>query len=265
LYGYIPENCEARLFILAHIAYDATEDYPRENFDEVCPGYEDYSIVNVYKCVNGIRFFTDMTRKTNTRINTTPNNLEYDYRIDGVPMVGKHYMENELKASFLLEAINEKNAYIDYCLKLLENQMEIDFKFFNTYGESRTYKIGQKDTDPYIGNVDCTWRFKLSLKDTSDGEIVNQIKSDVKDYIENINNIVDFHAPNLITEITNKYEDRINFFEFVGFNDFDADDQHIILGDNVDDIGITQEFINVRNIKDSAPDELVPDITIELV
>lgn len=265
LYGYIPENCEARLFILAHIAYDATEDYPRENFDEVCPGYEDYSIVNVYKCVNGIRFFTDMTRKTNTRINTTPNNLEYDYRIDGVPMVGKHYMENELKASFLLEAINEKNAYIDYCLKLLENQMEIDFKFFNTYGESRTYKIGQKDTDPYIGNVDCTWRFKLSLKDTSDGEIVNQIKSDVKDYIENINNIVDFHAPNLITEITNKYEDRINFFEFVGFNDFDADDQHIIVGDNVDDIGITPEFINVRNIKDSATDELVPDITIELV
>ena len=264
--GYLPENCDAKLYIMAHIPYDATEDFSREDFDEVCPGYEDYTIVNVYNCVNGIRFFTNMTNKTNTRVEATPStDLEYDYSIYNVPLVGKHYLENEQKAAFLLESINEKNSYIDYCMKLLENNMLVDFKFFNTYGDSKTYRTGQSNTDPLIGSIDCTWRFKLSLKDSSDTDMVEQLKLDIKQYIENINNIVDFHAPNLITDITNKYGERINFFEFVGFNNFDADDQHIIVGDNVQDVEVVPEFINVRNVKDPGTGELVPDITIELV
>ena len=273
LYGFFPEFTKAKLFILAHIPYDATDYYPREDFDEMCPGYEDYAIVNVYDCVNdGIRFFINMTNKTDSIITPTTNtdDPDFDYKIRSIPMVGKHYLESEVEASYVFEAVSEKNAYIDYCLKLLENSMNVDFKFFNTYGESRTYKTKtylESGNGIPIGNIDCTFTFKLSLKDISDTDIVKQIKADIKETIEDINDISDFHAPNLVTEITTKYEDRIHFFEFMGFNTFDSDYQHIVkeIDEATNDLFIVPEFINIRNVKDSATNTLVPAIEIYLV
>ena len=92
-----------------------------------------------------------------------------------------------------------------------------------------------------------------------------EILKDIKNAIENFNNITDFHAPNLVTEITSRYEDKIYFFEFMGFNTFDADYQHIVKEDQEDDHFVVPEFINIRNIKDSENNELVPDIEIYLV
>ncbi len=67
-----------------------------------------------------------------------------------------------------------------------------------------------------------------------------------------------------ITDIINKYDSQINFLEFVGFNTFGADDQHIIRVDELVDTDIP-EFINVRNTFDPETNELVPMIEIELV
>ena len=56
-------------------------------------------------------------------------------------------------------------------------------------------------------------------------DIINYIK----DYVEDLYKTGNLHAPNLITNIINEFKDRINYIEFVGFNTFDADDQHIVL------------------------------------
>lgn len=262
LYGYVPENCEARIYILAHINHDVTVEYPRNDLDNIAPGYEDYTVTNIYKCINGINFFTNLTDKTNTRIDHAEGESKSTYNIKGVPMIGKHYLESEEEVSFVGEAIREKNAYIDYCMTLLDNGMTVDFKFFNTYGVARTYTC---ENGTPIGHIDCTFEFKLSLKDNTDSSIVSTIREDVKTYIENINNIVDFHAPNLVTEITDKYNDKINFFEFVQFNEFGTGNEHIICSEEVDDPTIVPEFINVRNYKDHETTQLVPRIEIRLV
>ena len=107
-------------------------------------------------------------------------------------------------------------------------------------------------------------RFKLSLKDSSDITTKDDITQSIKEYIENLNEIGDLHIPNLITDIINEQKDRIYFIEFVGFNTFNTDDQHIIKVDDENPFTVP-EFINVRNIIDKESGELIPAIDIVLV
>ena len=261
LYGYLDENVEAALYILARIDTDPSITYARKDIDNIAPDYGDFVVTNIYKAVDGMKFFENYTSITSTRITVDPTN-KYNYIINGVPCIGRHYLDTDVEATFVLEAMEERKSYIDYCLELVENSMNVDFKFFNTYGPSLTYAL--EDQKTLIGNIDVTMRFKLSIKDASDISIKDEIARAIKAYIEDLNDIGDWHAPNLIRDIINDYEDRINFIEFVGFNEFDADDQHIINITEENPV-IVPEFINIRNHKDRETAQLVPNIIIELV
>ena len=257
VYGYIEEDCSASIYILTNIGPTPETDYPRKDLDDFAPGYEEYIVTNVYKCSAGLDFFENYTNVTDTSVNILN---ESNYLISGVPCVGRHYLRTEDDVSYLIEAIKERKAYIDYCLGLIENSMNIDFKFFNTYGNSKIYKLEDKETP--IGSIDISMKFKLSLKDSTDITTRNEIVKSIKKYIENLNDIGDLHIPNLITDIINEYEDRIYYIEFVGFNTFGTDDQHIIqVDENVD----VPEFINIRNVIDPSTGLIVPDIEITLV
>ena len=261
LYGYVDENTEAAIYILARFNSTNEVVHPRMNIDNIAPDYGGYTVVNIYKAVDGINFFENYTSITNTRVDVNSSN-KYEYIINGVPCIGRHYLDTDTEANYVLEAIEEKKSYINYCLALLENPMNIDFKFFNTYGPSKTYAL--EDQKTLIGNIDITMKFKLSIKDASDISIKDEVANAIKNYIEDINDISDWHAPNLIRDIINEFSERIWFIEFVGFNSFDADDQHII-NISEESPSIVPEFINVRNHKDKETNRLVPNIYIELV
>lgn len=261
LYGYLDEKTEAAIYVLARCETDPTIVYPRKDIDNIAPDYGDFTVVNIYKAVDGINFFENYTDITNTRVSTDAEN-KFNYIIHGIPCIGRHYLDSDTEASFVLEAIEERKSYINYCLELVENSMNVDFKFFNTYGPSITYAL--EDMKTLIGHIDIDMRFKLSIKDASDISIKDEIALAIKAYIEDLNDIGDWHAPNLIRDIINDYEERINFIEFVGFNTFDADDQHII-NISEESPAIVPEFINIRNHRDTETAQLVPNITIELV
>lgn len=259
VYGYIEEDCEASIYILANIPIDSSVEYPRKDLDNFAPGYTEYAVTNIYTCSAGLDFFKNYTGITDTAVDIVTPNAEYT--LSGVPCVGRHYLRTDDEVRYFVEAIKERKAYIDYCLSLIENSMNIDFKYFNTYGPSRTYKLEDKKTS--IGSIDISLRFKLSLKDSTDLSTKTNVTNSIKEYIENLNDIGDLHIPNLITDIINEYEDRIYYIEFVGFNKFGTDDQHII---NVDDENnFIPEFINVRNVLDEESNLLVPDIEIVVV
>lgn len=260
MYGYMDENTEASIYILAKISVDSTIEYPRKDLDNIAPGYEDYTVTNIYKLNSGLNFFENYTGVTNTKIEIVEN--ESNYIIEGVPVVGRHYIRGNTEVDYFIEAIKERKAYIDYCLQLVENNMVVDFKFFNTYGNSKTYMLENLTTS--IGNIDISMNFKLSLKDSTDITTKNDIAKSIKKYIENLNDINDMHIPNLITDIINEYKDRINFIEFVGFNNFDADDQHIIKCKSETSYAVP-EFINIRNVIDKETNELVPCIDIKVI
>ena len=55
----------------------------------------------------------------------------------------------------------------------VNEKISVDFKFFNTYGPSKTYAL--EDQKTLIGNIDITMKFKLSIKDASDISIKDEV------------------------------------------------------------------------------------------
>ena len=262
VYGYVDENVKASLYIVAKVVTSTDVSFPRKDLDNIAPGYEDYVVTNIYNCSEGLQFLENFTNILDSKVIDDDGTSGTTYTTTAVPVVGRHYMTSEAQVKYLIEEINERRAYINYCLTLLENTLNIDFKFYNTYGPSLTYTL--EDNNTGIGSVDLTLRFKLSLKDETDVTTKQDIINYIKDYVEDLYETGDLHAPNLITNIINEFKDRINYIEFVGFNTFDADDQHIVLKE-VEDPTTVPEFLNIRNRKDTESGELVPYIDIKLV
>lgn len=269
-YGYFDPVTEARLYVLAR--FDSSEHESRERgegddcLDNVTKDkYKDYVVTNIYNIDQGLSLYENFTDVIDAKV-TALDEEGMNFIVSGVPVVGCQYIhvdidEVEDNADYLLDAIMEKKSYIDYCLGIVENNMNIDFKFFNTYGPSRTYYTEEEDP---INHVDLIMYFKLSLKSTSDLTTKGDIIDRIKEYMEDLYDTGDFHAPNLITDITNEFNDRINYLEFVGFNTFGADIQHIIEAD-VEDPYTVPEFLNIRNVYDENSRSLVPCIDIEIV
>ena len=186
-----------------------------------------------------------------------------EYTVTGIPCVGLHYMTSEENANYLVDAINIRKAYIDYCLDLLENNMNIDFKFFNTYGPSVMYYIGDKEKTG-IGHVDISMKFRAKVTNTSDLYAKDDLISAIKEYIENIYNIGEFHAPNLISYLTEKFNSRFEYIEFMNYNNLRLGIQHIS-NRNLSNPHIVPEFINIRNVFNPDDETLYPDIEVEIV
>ena len=176
------------------------------------------------------------------------------YHVRGVPVVKYGYLsDEEIAKNFFNELVNRK-IYIDKAVLRLEDAFEMDFKFFNTYGPSKFFTWD--NAVDVVDRVNVSLFFKLKLKPNYDSNIVEDIRMDIKNYVEDINNIRSLHIPNLITEITNTYKDSIEFFEFVSINGYDAGHQHIYSMDIPDGI-MVPEFINVNTLPDRTPDIIV--------
>lgn len=217
-------------------------------------------MTNIYEVESGLNFYENFTNILDTKIDPIGDS-DTDFTITGVPVVGLHYMTEEDHATYLIDAIIERKAYIDYCMTLLENSISVDFKFFNTYGPSATYTIGD-NRNTLIGHIDMTLKLRASLKSSSDVYTKDDLVADIKAYIEDLYEINDWHAPNMVTELITKYSSRVNFIEFMNYNDFWLGVQHIIKVES-EDPHVVPEFLNVRN-RYNVEGNLEPCIDIEI-
>lgn len=259
-YGYFDTEANGAIYILSNIEREAG----RYDLDDICGDrYTGYSVTNKYNLGSGLKIYENFTNILDTRI----YKLSYtEYMVTEVPMVGCHYIaDNNDNAEYFLDAIIDKKDYIDYCLELFENSMGIDYKYFNTYGPSITYHLGGKSKKP-LDHVDLKFKFRLSAKSDNDLTLRDEILVDIKEYIEDLYNTGDLHIPNLITYITDKYAQRINYIEYMNFNDNPLGIQHIekYKEDELDDTFIVPEFLCIRNIYDAPTDTFVPSIEIEM-
>ena len=257
-YGYFDANTKAVVYILGKFKDGENGRY---DLDEIAPGMEGYTVTNIYEVNSGLDFFENFTNVLDTKVLASEDD-GYAYSVTGVPVVGLHYMDTEEHATYLIDAIKDKKAYIDYCLILLENSMNVDFKFFNTYGPSLTYSIGDKQ-ETMINHVDLCMKFRVKLKNNSDIYTRDQIIMDIKAYVEDLYNTGDLDVPALITQLMNNYKEKIKYVEFMNYNNFWLGVQHIEKLD-VDDPHIVPEFLNIRN-RYNIEGDLEPCIDMEIV
>lgn len=258
-YGYFSGNVNVRIYVLAEFK----KEYGRYDIDSIVPGLEGYTVTNMYTVQNGLEFFSNFSEVVSST--ATDYSIEGQYEstqafyIKSVPVVKYLYANNESNIMGFVDALKYRKAYIDRGISLLENNFKIDFKLFNTYGPSRTYSLDD-DGEQIIDRVNLTLNFEVKLVKASDSYTKQYIVRDIKQMIENLNDMTNLHIPNLITEITNKYyPNSIEYIEFLGFNEYGPGVQHLYRNE-YDDITIVPEFLTVNTTQ-----EMSADINIRIV
>lgn len=253
--GYFEDNASARIYILGKF----DEEYGRSTLDTLIPGLTGYSLINVYEVQNGIEFYNNLTPVMNTRVVFATDH----YNIQGVPFVGAHYFNMESNVSYFINELLKKKTYIDHCLTLVENNMDIDFKYFNTYGDSKTYTIGDRE-GTMLGNIDITMKFRAKFVNQNDSQTKKDIINRIKSEIENLNDSgQDLHIPKLIHDLMEEFKDVVVYIEFMNFNNNRLGINHIELKE-IDNIHTVPEFICIRN-RMTADGDLEPWIDLEIV
>ena len=259
-YGHMDANTKCIL----HIVSKQSNISDLNDLDQIVPGLDGWVVSNSYTITEGLDFFYDYSEIIDSVITTQGSKYNDDeiattdyYTIKSVPVVKYDYFDTEDKAlDFCKELVSRKN-YIDYAIQILEDAFGMDFKFFNTYGPSKLFTLDNELA--YLNRTNLSLTFNLKLKPNYDTNIVNDIIKDIKDYIETINSIDSLHMPNLITYITNNYEQSIIFFEFVDCNGYGPGVQHLY-SMGMPEAVITPEFLNIQTLPDNTP-----DITINMV
>ncbi len=277
-HGFMNPNTEVKIYMLSGIG----DGYKSDIMNYVpLIDRDNWTVTNRYKVVNGVTMYHNYSGVMGSQIEPYgTTNTDEDgnstmtlegYYIHSVPVLGYDYCMDESLVQEAINGLNYRKSYIDYVIDKLENSFGIDFKLFNTYGPSHTYYI-IRDTNTnmildeekeYIDRVNLTLNFRIKLQSSKDSYTRDNIIRDIKEYMEDLNDLGELHIPNLITQITNNYKEQIVYFEYLGFNeDYGPDIQHIYRDDDSQiDIHIPPEFLNVANVIDD-DGTLSPDINI---
>ena len=115
-------------------------------------------------------------------------------------------------------------------------------------------KIGDVIRDVnYIDNVALSFKWALEAQTSADKYITENIIQDIKEYIEDINEITEVHIPNIITLITNNYREQLVYFEFLDVNGYGSACQHLYHNDEAN-TDICPEFLNVATNSNGTPE-----------
>lgn len=246
-YSYFDESL--KISVLLYTQLD--QDYGRADDNGLVPNLDGYTLCNIYETINDMHLFYNYSNIINSFVKVTQKDTEYVYNVKSMPLVRYSYITNKDRCMEFIKNIQYKKVYIDEALKVLENSFEIDLKFFNTYGKSKTFKIGHGDT--LLDRVNLTLNFKVKLSENTDTNTPDYIRQEVKKYIEDLNELKNIHMTNLTTVLTSKFKDYIDYIEFVGINNYNALFQYLerIPLENIDDV---PEFVNINTTIDQKSD-----------
>ena len=125
----------------------------------------------------------------------------------------------------------------------LRNTSHIDLKFYNTYGKSRNYLIGENNE--IIDKVNISIYFDVCvLRGTDLIAKSKELKTYIKNCIETINSLGsnDFYISNLIRKIENDHS-FVDHLHFKGINGYNTDYQNIKnITKDLDDLNAKERY-----------------------
>lgn len=200
-------------------------------FDEYFDGMDAFVITNVYQTKNDpLTFIEPMNMMRSTVVfsnigTTTEPIIHADISL--LPLVKADAVNDEESFNVFINRVSSKYEYMTQCQPNLRNNTNIDIKFYNTYGRSNNYYIG--DAEELINRVNITVKFKIStVSGTDDIELKKNLKNFIKEFIEKIdsNGNNNVFISNLIREIELNFP-SVDHLKFLGINDYDTDYQTI--------------------------------------
>ena len=135
--------------------------------------------------------------------------------------------EDVLEFDRYMKLLSAQYDYMDEILSKKTNNYSIDMKFYNTYGRSKNFVIGENQE--LINHVNCTLELKVYPFIKSEGaKLVQDMKMFIKEYFESVNKDSNegIFISNLIQELENTFS-GIRYLKFVSINGYDNDYQSV--------------------------------------
>ena len=197
------------------------------------------------------------------------------YVIKSSPVIKSEWVKTVENSQYLASVVRDNYNIINLIYDYLEENFAIDMKFYNTYGRSRFYRVGNRNDNDYMHDLDrvnITLRIGINVDTLSSTEVlIERLNEFIRSYIESINDIQTQGRPiylmNLISEIKQNF-DEIGYIEYYGINDYGSDIQKIESNfeDEIPRLGYNEyvpEFINIDEV--GSDSELTPSIQITLL
>ena len=126
-----------------------------------------------------------------------------------------------------IQILKSQYDYMDEIMSKKTNNYSIDMKFYNTYGRSNNFVVGEDQE--LLNHVNCTLELKVFPYVKSEGPtLVRDMKIFIKEYFENINK--DSNEGIFISNLTQELENTfpgIRYLKFISVNNYDYGCQSI--------------------------------------
>lgn len=126
-----------------------------------------------------------------------------------------------------MKLLSAQYDYMDEIMSKKTNNYSIDMKFYNTYGRSKNFVVGEEQE--ILNHVNCTLELKVyPVVKTEGPSLVQDMKIFIKEYFESINKELNegIFISNLIQQLENTFS-GIRYLKFVSINGYENDCQSI--------------------------------------
>lgn len=260
---------DAVINIYAFIKYEG-ETSPHKFSQQL--SYVNHTLSNVYRSGNSpVTFILPISnmRSTVKFLQLVAGQPEYKLRLASVPLIEAKVMQDPAKFDHFLGLLYSQNIYLQSVVNTKTNNYGIDTKFYNTYGRSKHFIVGES------GDILDRTNIKIHIKvfptiGTIEEELVRDLKLFIKDYIENINNYIDGSEVNgyngiYVSNLTQAIENTFPSVKYMKFNSINSYDSSIQVIENQ---GKNLEQLTKEDRRDYIPEYLtirLEDIRIDII
>ena len=201
--------------------------------DEYITSTEDVILMQSLDNVRMPLLFEDYTVKKDVKHEDGTITEEFvndimDAKIYNIPMIKWDITTNEENIEYFLSTFHNEYMFLkDIITSKIRNVTILDAKFYNTYGRSRNFIIGEESE--IIDTMVCRLNFDIYYVLGTDMYYAsNEIKEYIKKEVEIINDVGqnNLYISNLIRKIENNF-DFVDHMRFNSINDYDSSYQTV--------------------------------------
>lgn len=193
-------------------------------------GLDGYTITNKYSTTDShIDFIVPISLMRSTVTYEPVNTMSdksYRMKLTFIPLIDAKTINTRPVFKHFIDSLFVHNNQLQNILDKVLNNHGIDMKFYNTFGKSKNFTVGEADN--ILDKVNCSIYFKIFPQLGADAELEGSVRRFIKEYIEQINekgtNAI--YISNLIQQLQNNFRD-IKYLKFIQINKYPSSIQVI--------------------------------------
>ena len=219
----IPMTCKCNIYILYK-----TPGETNNNFSNIDPTLENYSWTNLYSTDSDEIILVKPLNMVKSEITYLDDRLENvttgDCYITSYPLIKYDMVYDFDRFDYFINSYIDQYLNLEQIIDYLHTAAHIDVKFYNTYGKSTNFIIGDEEVEgeEVIDTVNISISYYVWLiKDTDQAKAAEELKLYIKSYIESINDTGtnNFYNSNLVKSLENDFA-YIHHVKFIGINKY---------------------------------------------